>query len=410
MSQSTTTSRISQVTRHLSSVAGSALQAATGTTVDHKLCMIPGPIEFHEDVLAAMATPATSHVDPLFIPVFGESIELLRKVLITQSAQPFVVSGSGTLGWDMMVNVIEKGDNALVCNTGYFGDRFAECLQVYGANVTHLRAAIGDRPTLEQIEQALRANKYKMITITHVDTSTGVLSDIKAIAELTRRVSPDTLVVVDGVCSVGSEEIRFDEWDLDVVITGSQKGLGVPPGLSIVIASQRALNVFQSRKTPIASYFSSWQRWLPVMQAYEARKPSYFATPAVQLIYALNASLRHITAEPIEVRFQKHAKASEDFKQFITDLGLKQLAVSPNGAANGMTAVYYPRGVTGPELVQSMAKKGVQIAGGLHEKIASQYFRVGHMGISITEPGRKHIERVAEALKESLREQGYIAK
>ncbi|CAO3678836.1 unnamed protein product [Umbelopsis vinacea] len=372
--------------------------------------MIPGPIEFHEDVLQAMATPATSHVDPLFIPVFGESIELLRTVLLTKSAQPFVVSGSGTLGWDMMVNLIEKGDNALVCNTGYFGDRFGECLQVYGANVTHLKASIGDRPTLQEIEKALRTGNYKMITITHVDTSTGVLSDIKAIAELTRRVSPNTLVVVDGVCSVGSEEIRFDEWDLDVVITGSQKGLGVPPGLSIVIASQRALQVFRDRKSPIASYFSSWQRWLPVMLAYEARKPSYFATPAVQLIYALNASLKHITADAIEVRFQKHAKASQDFKKFITDLGLKQLAKSAQGAANGMTAVYYPKGIQGPELIQSMAKKGVQIAGGLHEQIASQYFRVGHMGISITEPGRKHIEKVAEALKTSLGEQGYVAK
>lgn len=113
------------------------------------------------------------------------------------------------------------------------------------------------------------------------------------------------------------------------------------------------------------------------MQAYESRKPSYFATPAVQLIYALNASLKHITAEPMEVRFEKHAKASQDFKKFITDIGLKQLAVSPHGAANGMTAVYYPKGVTGPELVASMAKKGVQIAGGLHEQIAAQYFRVG---------------------------------
>ncbi|CAO3674845.1 unnamed protein product [Umbelopsis ramanniana] len=408
MSQSTL--RIAQVSRHLTSAAAALAPKAVASALDHKLCMIPGPIEFHEDVLKAMATPATSHVDPLFIPIFGESIELLRKVLLTESAQPFIVSGSGTLGWDMMVNLIEKGDKALVCNTGYFGDRFGECLSVYGANVTNLKAPIGGRPTLQEIEKALRADKYKMITITHVDTSTGVLSDIKAVAELTRRVSPDTLVVVDGVCSVGSEEIRFDEWDLDVVITGSQKGLGVPPGLSIVIASQRALSTFQNRESPIASYFSNWQRWLPVMQAYESRKPSYFATPAVQLIYALNASLKHITAEPMEVRFEKHAKASQDFKKFITDIGLKQLAVSPQGAANGMTAVYYPKGVTGPELVASMAKKGVQIAGGLHEQIAAQYFRVGHMGISVTEPGRNHIVKVVDALKASLGEQGYITK
>lgn len=97
----------------------------------------------------------------------------------------------------------------------------------------------------------------------NVNNSTGVLSDIKAVAETVKSASPDTLIVVDGVCSVGSEEIRFDAWNLDVVITGSQKGLGVPPGLSIVIASQKALQVVQDRKTPIPSYYSNWNKWLP---------------------------------------------------------------------------------------------------------------------------------------------------
>jgi alanine-glyoxylate transaminase/serine-glyoxylate transaminase/serine-pyruvate transaminase len=136
-------------------------------------------------------------------------------------------------------------------------------LEVYGAKVTHLRAPIGDRPSLDELKQALSSKKYKMVTVTHVDTSTGVLSDVKGVAETVKSISPETLVVVDGVCSVGSEEIRFDEWKLDAVITASQKALGVPPGLCIVAVSQQALQVFKTRKTPVAGYYSNWNKWLP---------------------------------------------------------------------------------------------------------------------------------------------------
>ncbi|KAM3589683.1 hypothetical protein VKS41_000539 [Umbelopsis sp. WA50703] len=370
----------------------------------HKLCMIPGPIEFHEDVLDAMSTPATSHVDPLFVPVFGESIELLRKVLLTKDAQPFIVAGSGTLGWDMMVNLVERDDEVLVLNTGYFGDKFGECLEVYGAKVTHLRAPIGDRPSLDELKQALSSKKYKMVTVTHVDTSTGVLSDVKGVAETVKSISPETLVVVDGVCSVGSEEIRFDEWKLDAVITASQKALGVPPGLCIVAVSQQALQVFKTRKTPVAGYYSNWNKWLPIMTAYEARKPAYFATPAVQLIYALLASLKQLTAQSMDTRFDQHRQVSQKFKKAVADLGLKQLAVSNEVAANGMTAIWLPEGVQVSDIVPSLAAKGVQIAGGLHTECATKYFRIGHMGISVTEPQRGHIDKVIESLTTTLKE------
>lgn len=125
----------------------------------------------------------------------------------------------------MSSNLIEKGENALVLHTGYFADSFADCLETYGASATQIKAPIGDRPSFEQIEQALKEKPYKLVTITHVDTSTGVLSDIKRVTEVVRRVSPDTLVVVDGVCSVGSEEIAFDAWDIDVILTASQKAI-----------------------------------------------------------------------------------------------------------------------------------------------------------------------------------------
>ncbi|CAG8721708.1 7873_t:CDS:2, partial [Cetraspora pellucida] len=359
---------------------------------NHKLCMIPGPVEFHEDVLLSMSTPATSHVSPSFIPIFGESIELLRKIFFTANGQPFVVSGSGTLGWDMVSsNLIEPGEDVLVVNTGYFGDSFADCLGTYGAKVTQVKADIGDRPTLEEIHKALISKRFKAITITHVDTSTGVLSDVKAIADLVKQHSPETLVIVDGVCSVGSEEIRVDEWGIDIVLTASQKAIGVPPGLCILIASEKAMSVF-------------------IMNSYESRKGMYFATPPVQLIYALHTSLKQITSIPLEKRFQQHKEVSNWIKDSLEELGLKFVPKNREVSANGMTAVYYPEGIKATDLIPRVAEHGVVIAGGLHRKIASQYFRVGHMGISVTEPHRKHIEKTIEALRENLNKLGYKSK
>lgn len=149
--------------------------------------------------------------------------------------------------------------------SGYFGDSFAACLDVYGAIPYQLKAPIGSRPSLAEIESDLKRKSYKAITITHTDTSTGVLSDVKSVSELVHRASPDTLVVVDGVCSVGCEEILFDEWGIDVVITASQKAIGVPAGLCILMASGRAIDRFKTRKTPPASYFASFANWLPSM-------------------------------------------------------------------------------------------------------------------------------------------------
>lgn len=255
----------------------------------------------------------------------------------------------------------------------YFADSFAECLQIYGANATQLKAPIGGRPFLSQVEEALKSKNYKIITITHVDTSTGVLSDIKAVAEVVQRVSPSTLVVVDGVCSVGCEEIDFSSWGLDVVLTASQKALGVPPGLSLLLVSSRAMKVFDERSTPETSYFASWKKWLPIMQAYESRKPMYFATPPVQLIYALNTSLKQILQRPLASRFSDHKKASSMVKDFVEHkLGLRTIPNSREESANGMTAIWIPEGVKLPDLLPKIAAKQVVFAGGLHKEIASK--------------------------------------
>lgn len=206
-----------------------------------------------------------SHVSPGFVATFGETLSMLRKVFQTGStSQPFVLSGSGTLGWDLVAaNLVEAGEDVLVLSTGYFGAGFADCFRTYGANVTQLTGPVGGRPQLPEIEKALSEKKYKVLTVTHVDTSTGVLSELKDLTAMVKRVSPDTLVVVDGVCSVACEEIAFDDWKIDGVVTASQKAIGCPAGLSISLFSEKAMQAFQNRKTPVPAYFASMKNWTP---------------------------------------------------------------------------------------------------------------------------------------------------
>ncbi|KAF8199146.1 pyridoxal phosphate-dependent transferase [Pholiota molesta] len=384
---------------------------------------IPGPIEVADEVLYANAHPSMSHVSPDFAPVFGDCLRMIREVLLTKDAQPFLISGSGTLGWDQVAaNLVEPGEHALVLNTGYFGDSFTDCLETYGARVTQLKAPVGGTVPLDALAAALAAapTPYKLLTLTHVDTSTGVLSDAAAIAATVRRVSPATLVVVDAVCSVASEEIRFDEWGLDVVLSASQKGLGAPPGLSVLLASPRAMQVWRDRKergVREGGYYVSWSKCVaPDHESVRGGQAAYFATPPVNLIYAFHAALSLITGRKsaqfdpsvalptLAERFALHRAASLRIKSAAAALALAPLPLSPALSANGMSALYFPPGVTAADLLPRLAKRGVVVAGGLLAGWKEKYFRVGHMGETVVDGRRGDVERVVEALEGAMRE------
>lgn len=374
---------------------------------DHKLLVIPGPIEVADDVLYANAHPSMSHMSPDFVQVIGDCMRMMREVVLTTDAMPFIIAGSGTLGWDQVAsNLTEPNDDVLFLNTGYFGSGFVDCLRVYGANVTELQADFGAAVPLAEVEKALSSKKYKMIAFTHVDTSTAVLCNVKAVSDVVKRVSPDTLIAVDGVCSVASEELRFDEWGLDAVVTASQKGLGTPPGLSILVASQRAIRTFEQRSAPQTSYYASWKKWLPVMQAYEKGNAAYFATPPVNLLYAFRTSLTRITkgSPSLQERFKLHREASKRIKDAVAELGLKELPLDPHSSSNSMTAIYFPEGFAAPDIVPRMAKRDVVVAGGVHKDYKDKYFRIGHMGISVVDKERGDIDKVINALKETFAE------
>ena len=224
----------------------------------------------------------------------------------------------------------------------------------------------------------MSSKQFKVLTITHVDTSTGVLVDPKPIAELARKYN--VLCILDGVCSVAGEEIKQEEWGIDVVLTGSQKAIGVPPGLALLVASQKAMEVWENRRTPVSSYYSDWNNWLPIMRAYEERRSSYFGTPAVNLIVALETSLKIIGAERIANRIEKNKKLAEAFRAGIKALNLEILPKTEEIAANTLSAIYYPKDIDGAELRSKIAHYNIIVAGGLLSEIKASYFRIGHMG------------------------------
>ncbi|MBN8615754.1 MAG: alanine--glyoxylate aminotransferase family protein [Deltaproteobacteria bacterium] len=345
---------------------------------EHRLLMIPGPIELEPSVLAAMGQRSTSHVDPDFVPVMGRAIAALRTVMLAPSAQPFVIAGSGTLAMEMAcASLIERGDRALVIDTGYFSARMASILERLGAEVTRVSATPGEVPSIDAIDEAIRATKPTLVAITHVDTSTGVRIHVEPIARLAKEHG--ALVVLDAVCSAAGEVIRQDAWGIDVVLTGSQKALGAPPGLAVLTVSEAALARRRARKTPPASLYLDLLEWLPIMQAYEAGKPAYFATPAVSLVCALDQSLAGIVREGMETRFERHARVARAFRAAFAALGLAMLPARDAICASTLSAVRYPSGVDA-SLAQAMRDEGVVIAGGLHPDLKATYFRIGHMG------------------------------
>jgi len=343
-----------------------------------KLLMIPGPIEFEPSVLQAMGAPTPGHTAPNFIASFGNCLRMMQQVWECPDGQAFIMAGSGTLAMDMAgANLIEPGEKALVISTGYFGQRYAELLKRYGAEVTLLQADPGQTVPVADIEKALKAKKFKLMTFTHVDTSTAVKVDPRPMGELGRKYG--VLTVLDGVCSVGGEEMRQAEWGIDVALTASQKAIGVPPGLALLVVSPKAMEVWRNRKTPVGNYYCDWNHWLPIMQAYAEGRPSYFGTPAVNLVAALEVSLKMILEEGMENRIARHKALASEFRKTMTDFGFQMLPLKMR-PPNTLSAIYFPEGISGNDFMAAMAKSDVVVAPGLLPSLKPKYFRVGHMG------------------------------
>ena len=344
------------------------------------------------EVLAASGSGMRGFVDPTLMEDFGKSIELIRKTFLSQKGQPFIISGSGAMGWDAVCcNLMKKGDKVLQVNSGFFSTRFEHTYSQYGMDLHSIGAAkAGVRPENGAIEKALKDAKasgkpFRVLSISGVDTSTAVLADLKALCDISRATSPETLIIVDAVCSAAGEELRMDDWGIDFVLTGSQKAFGVPPGLCILIASERVMAQLPPVEA-IPNYFVNLQHWLPIMKNYEARQPSYFATPAVQLIGALRVGLEQMHAVPggIEGYFKVHRDMKTTIHSQLDKMNLQLLTDNTHIASNLLSTIRYPKGKGAGDVLPAMKQRGWIIASGIHPDCASEYFRIGHMGYSVT--------------------------
>ncbi len=372
---------------------------------DRPLLMIPGPIEVSEAVLRAAGGPPPSHVSPAFIEAFGVALRRMRDVwLAAPSSQPLVVSGSGTLAMEIAVaNTTQPGDRALVVHTGFFSARMAEMLRRRSVEVEVVRAPFGDAPAAEEVTAALArgdesGRPFKALFATHVDTSTGVRVDAEALCKAAR--AQRALSIVDGVCATAAERFEMEAWGADVYLTASQKAIGLPPGLALLVLSERALEA-RARLAVVPPLSIDVEQWLPIMRAYEAGQPSYFATPATALVAALAVGLGEILAggasagEAMDARFALHARAARAMRAAWSSLGLALVPAQAEIAAHTLSALYYPAGVDASALGR-IAAQGVIVAGGLDPENKARYFRVGHMGYSATQPA--HLLRAVRAV------------
>jgi len=366
------------------------------------LLMIPGPVELSPGVLAAASAPPPSHVSPRLIEAFGRSIERMREVWrAAAGSQPFILAGSGTLAMEVAAaNLIEPGDRALVVVTGYFSERMAEILRRAGSGVTEVAVPLGESPDPEEIRRALsQGGPWKALFATHVDTSTGVRVDPEPLCRLAREAG--ALAVFDGVCATAGERFEMAAWGADLYFTGSQKAIGLPPGLALMVAGERALAARAARRAPAPPLYLDWNSWLPIHQAYEERKASYFATPATSLVMALETGLGEILENGMEARFEAHARAAAAMRAAWSALGLRSVP-RQDALGNTLSVLLFPEGVDA-SLLPRIAARGVTVAGGLHPAVKATSFRVGHMGYTATRPDslRRTVEAIAGALREA---------
>jgi alanine-glyoxylate transaminase/serine-glyoxylate transaminase/serine-pyruvate transaminase len=364
-----------------------------------KILMIPGPIEYESQVLNTMSLPTISHSSKEFISIYREALQNLMTIFGSSSTEgtPFIISGSGTLGMEAStVNFIKRNSKVLVVNTGYFGDRFVDLFSRFTDRIDQVKPSLGMQADPKLIEEKLETNEYDLMTVTHVDTSTGVRNDVKKIAEITKK--RDTLLVVDAVCSAGGEKLDM-KWGIDVAFSASQKALGAPPGLTVGVVGSRAASIME--KVPPMSFYSDLRKWAAVSKAMLDSRLGYFGTPNVNLISALAQSLRNIVSEGLNSRITRHEIMSTAIRGGITELGLEM--IPKDSFANTISAIYLPKNVRQKEFLADAETNGAVFASGLIKEISERYFRIGHMG-SI---GSSEVVIAISAIERSLKKNGY---
>lgn len=332
--------------------------------------LTPGPTPLPPYVREALSKEIIHHRTPQFQAVLKEVEENLKYVFKTNN-DVYILTSSGTGAMEAaVVNTISAGERVVVIEGGKFGERWVELNKVAGANVELVKVEWGKAADPKIIKNILDKNKdIKAVFATHCETSTGVVNDIEALGRIVK--DTNAIFIVDAISSLGAIDIETDEWSIDMVVTGSQKGLMLPPGLAFISVSPKAAGLIEACKNP-RYYFDlrlAKKAWVDTDTPF---------TPAISIIIALNEVLKNMRKEEIDVIFARHKKLAEATRQAMVALGLELYA--PCVSSDAVTAVKVPAGIDGEKLVKTMRDEyGVGIAGG-QSQLKGKVFRIAHMG------------------------------
>ena len=332
--------------------------------------MAPGPTPVPSNVLLAMAQPMLHHRTPEYEALFLEVRAGLKRLFQTnQDVIPFTSSGTGALE-AAVCNTLSAGDTVLVLRAGKFGERWEEICRTYGVTVIPMDAPFGQTVPAPAFAEALRQHpEAKAVLMQHSESSTGVLHDVKGVAAITRATG--AILIVDAVSSLGIADLRMDEWGVDVVVAGSQKGLMLPPGLSFCALSEKAWGHVKASRLP-KYYFD-----IATERKFVAKNERRF-TPAVSIFVGLREVLKMIETEGLPNVFRRHERLARATRSGVEALGLELFAKS--GPSPALTAVVAPRGLDSEAVLSTYSTShNITIAGGQGE-MKGQVFRLGHMG------------------------------
>jgi aspartate aminotransferase-like enzyme len=367
---------------------------------NQELLLVPGPTPVVDEIYDALASETRGHTDPRFVETFKRAIENMKKLLKTDG-EVYIVAGSGTLAMEMaIVNTVARGERLLVVSHGYFGDRFTPLAKAFGIEVDVLQSNWGERVDSALVEQAVNEKGYKAVTITHADTSTGVASDLETLIPIIK--ASGALVIVDGVVATAAMDEDMskayggnDAYKIDVVLTGSQKAIGIPPGLALVAFSKQALAA-RAEIDAVPAYYADINNWRNIMD----NPAMYFATPPVNLIYALDVALKIVLEEGMAQREARHVAFGKAVRAALATYSMTALA-NEDVAAPTLSCILYAEGVDDAKFRASLASRGVIVAGALAH-LAGKAFRIGHMGNTTA----AMLEQAVIAIGEALKEQG----
>ena len=341
-------------------------------SLSHPKLFIPGPTEVAEEVLAAQTRPMAGHRSQQFADLFYSILPRLKRVLLTDQ-HLYIVASSGTgLQEAAMRNAIRPGRKVLNMVAGAFGDRWQKVAVVNGKDSVRVDIPWGQPIRPEDVDAALAAGGFDAVTIVHNETSTGVMSDIAAIARLVRDAYPDVLILVDAVSSASGVRIPFDDWGLDMMLTSSQKAFALPPGLAFAAVSDRLLA--RAAEVP----HRGWYFDLLMLEKYLAAGKTTPATPAISLLNALDVQLDRILAEGLEKRWARHETSMALTHAWAQDRGF-DLFPEPGYESRTVTCVRNSRGVDVPAMIAFAREHGMIIGNG-YGNLKNDTFRIAHMG------------------------------